>query len=723
MTVNMLDKALELAANGFAVFPLQPRSKLPYPGTRGFLDATTDPEIIRRMFSVPGAENSNIGLRPAPGVIVVDVDRRHGGLEALDTLRAQGKELHETLTVRTGDGGMHAFYTGPDLAWSKEIVHGIDLKADNAYLVAAGSTHPNGGEYAWIDVRPMAPAPPWLVALGRPKNDPVTVTVIDEGESESLPEETIAATASAFEPGFKEGVKHHVAFNGGAWLRSRGFNQSDIARVFELLPSKEPRARVRDALAGYKATGTTGWTELQKLLGEGPAAALDSATPNPKREAERASTAALAQAMAASAVVSPPVQPLTFAAPSAAANADPLASLGVVRDLSKKPEPLNYVIPELELAPGRVSMVAGYSNSGKTTIVQALAFAAAMALLVWGRFFARHCRVLHLDYEAGDVVLENYARLANAHGVPLAAMSQQITVLDARTPLTAPTFEAELTAAIQRGSYGLVIVDVLRAAAGGLDENTAEIAGPLYMLGRVSKATGAAIIVLHHERKPDGDKRSAAEHMISGHNAIHGALQVALSLIREETSGLVAVRPSKRIRKGFEPFSLRFVDVGDPAAGHALEGELGATLANANAPSWGLRVEVAPTSAAAISTPEQTKERGIREAGERILAFLRERAADGQQVRLDVIKTEVVAKDSYKLAALERLTLEGKVAANFGKPRTYSLAANAIPAYAPGTFAPPVSVRERVPRPADPSMEENIEAMREEMTRRKAGAQ
>lgn len=343
MSARNVDSALALAARGYAVFPLQPRSKLPYPGMRGFLDATTDAEQIRKWWSVPGAEESNIGLRPAPGVVVVDVDRRHGGIEALNTLTAEGKEFPSTTTIKTGDGGMHALYAAPEgLAWPKEIVKGIDLKAENGYLVAAGSTHPNGGRYELVDPRPMAPAPDWLVALGRPKNDPVTVTVVDEDEADTLPDATIAAVVAQLTPVFTEGRKHALSFAVAGWLRQRSWNQTDIVRVIEQLPSKNPRARVKDALDGYKAQNDHGWHTIRQLVGDVAAERLDAVTPNPRREGQRAGAAALVEGMAASAVT-PPSVPISFPVPpmsivnanaAASANANAIAPKGSSRQLT-----------------------------------------------------------------------------------------------------------------------------------------------------------------------------------------------------------------------------------------------------------------------------------------------------------------------------------------------------------------------------------------------------
>jgi hypothetical protein len=643
---------------------------------RGFLDATQDPDLIRKWWSVPGAENSNIGIRPAPGVVVVDVDRRHGGFEALSTLKAEGKDLPDTLTVRTGGGGLHAFYTAPaEIAWPKEIVHGIDLKAENGYLVAASSTHESGERYEWVDVRPMAEAPAWLVSLGRNKNAPITVTVVDEDESEALPEETIAAVVAQLTPAFTEGRKHALSFAAGGWLRQRGWNQTDIARVIEALPSKSPRARVKDALDGYRAKNDHGWHTIQQLIGEAPAAALDAATPNPRR----AVPSAVLEGMSASAVVLQPAAPLTFGRPAVAAPVPGQLPAWFVPDaLSENPPPINYVVPGLELAPGRLNMVVGYSNAGKSISTQALAFDIAMGRPAWGQFLTKRRRVLYLDAENIIVTRENFARLAFAAGVPMEELRKWLTLVNSRFYMDSPNAEYEIASVIQREHYGAVFIDTFRASAPGVDENDKEASTPLYMLGRVSEGTDSMIVVLHHEKKPDGEKRSAAEHMISGHNSIHGTLQVAISMLRDDDSGTIAVRPSKRIRKGFEPFNLKIVDVGADNVGEAIA---------AGETTKGVKVEYV---GAAPQKP--VNEDTMAAALIRILGYLRATAGDGRQVRLEsMLRTTelggVGGKKQTNAAAIERLVRDGQVHVH-GSPKMIALVVDA-PAYDPRSFAPP----------------------------------
>jgi hypothetical protein len=72
---DLLIEAQAVAANGFAVFPLMPRSKKPL-GGRGFLDATTNALQIENWWQTTPQANIGIATGRASGVFVLD---KNGG--------------------------------------------------------------------------------------------------------------------------------------------------------------------------------------------------------------------------------------------------------------------------------------------------------------------------------------------------------------------------------------------------------------------------------------------------------------------------------------------------------------------------------------------------------------------------------------------------------------------------------------------------------------------
>jgi hypothetical protein len=212
---ELLAAALAAAARGWPVFPLRPGGKRPalHPADRcprtgacadGHLGweqrATTDPERIRRAWSIGPGWNIGVATGPA-GLVVVDLDVpdpadpndvppprwvRLGatcGAEVLALLAAQaGQPFPNTHTVETPSGGWHLVFqapTGPDaphlrntagergngLGWK------VDTRAHGGYVVAAGSVT-RAGAYRVADVREPVPLPAWLWQRLRPTPPP-----------------------------------------------------------------------------------------------------------------------------------------------------------------------------------------------------------------------------------------------------------------------------------------------------------------------------------------------------------------------------------------------------------------------------------------------------------------------------------------------------------------------------------------------------------------------
>jgi hypothetical protein len=123
----------------------------------GVKDATKDPETIRRWWTAYPKANVAIATGEISGIVVLDVDPRHGGHKSLKKLEKKYGKLVETYRVRTGgtkkDGpGLHHYFT-----YSDELVkrlkkltkkpNGLDVLADGGYVVGPGSDHISGARY------------------------------------------------------------------------------------------------------------------------------------------------------------------------------------------------------------------------------------------------------------------------------------------------------------------------------------------------------------------------------------------------------------------------------------------------------------------------------------------------------------------------------------------------------------------------------------------------
>ena len=150
------------------VFPLAPMSKKPLKGSAGFLEASNDPEQVRRWWTA--APHANIGLAcKASGLVVLDADHYKPECEFRE-LEARLGPLPETPRQLTPAGGEHyIFKDGVGVGYHDPCV-GAECKHDG-YVLLHPSVHPNGLEYTWDvgalpDETPIAPLPDaWLSHL------------------------------------------------------------------------------------------------------------------------------------------------------------------------------------------------------------------------------------------------------------------------------------------------------------------------------------------------------------------------------------------------------------------------------------------------------------------------------------------------------------------------------------------------------------------------------
>lgn len=179
----LVEVALRHAAQGRAVFPLQPNGKRPLiakeDGGHGCKDATTDEDKIRAWWSAHPAANVGIATGKASGITVLDVDGPEGAATAR-RLAEQHGTFSNTTRVRTRKGWHLYFRYKPGLKNKVRILgpdSGLDVRNDGGYVVAPGSvidghlyaiTEQDGGAREW---------PEWLlIEQPKPKRAPAAAT-------------------------------------------------------------------------------------------------------------------------------------------------------------------------------------------------------------------------------------------------------------------------------------------------------------------------------------------------------------------------------------------------------------------------------------------------------------------------------------------------------------------------------------------------------------------
>ena len=177
---NCREAALQYAGReGVPVFPVN--GKIPFAGTHGFHDATTEKEKIVKWWKRWPHANIGIPTGKCSGWLVVDIDPRHEGIvsfkQLLETSKrqaeVQGRQyepLPPTRSAFSGGGGVHLIFAArPDLELRNTTAlggyPGLDVRGEGGYIVVPPSLHESGRYYKWMNDEQLAPFPDLLAAL------------------------------------------------------------------------------------------------------------------------------------------------------------------------------------------------------------------------------------------------------------------------------------------------------------------------------------------------------------------------------------------------------------------------------------------------------------------------------------------------------------------------------------------------------------------------------
>lgn len=147
--------AIWYAQRGFMIFPLQPFSKIPYGHTKGFKDASNDPDQVAYWWSrVPQA---NIGIATGHIVDVIDIDGELGHQSRLNNW-----DLFKSLNViavasTPRNGGQHIYVEAHGGGNRAGVWPGIDIRGKGGYVILPPSRLKEGvngnkysGSYDWM---------------------------------------------------------------------------------------------------------------------------------------------------------------------------------------------------------------------------------------------------------------------------------------------------------------------------------------------------------------------------------------------------------------------------------------------------------------------------------------------------------------------------------------------------------------------------------------------
>jgi hypothetical protein len=204
-------------------------------------------------------------------VWVLDVDG-NAGATSLAELEAKYGPLPETL-ISIASSGCHLWfrYTCPIPSSADRVGHGLDVRADGGYVLAPPSVHPAGPVYRWMNNRPPAIAPEWLIHLTRkPPPGPITGKI-------ALPTRPVRTDAYG-----KAALEHEIAalantLKGGrnAALNRASFSLHQLVAGGEL-DGNEVHKRLLDAAVanGLMTDPEDGPLSVEKTIASGARAGL-----------------------------------------------------------------------------------------------------------------------------------------------------------------------------------------------------------------------------------------------------------------------------------------------------------------------------------------------------------------------------------------------------------------------------------------------------------------
>lgn len=247
------------AAQGWQVFPVKPKDKLPLGKWADIATSTNAADLFA------GNENIGIATGARSGLVVLDVDFGHGGEETLAALTAVHGTLPDTPIAKTGGGGRHILFAHPgfDIRNSAgKLGKGLDIRGDGGYIVAPPSLHPSGARYEWDMAHlpsstPLAHMPQWMI-------DKLTTDI------------PASPTAAPDGDAFGAGSRNQTLASLAGTMRRRGMSLDAIttallaenkAKCVPPLPEREVR-QIAESVTRYEPTAAPKMTSRTRLSQE-----------------------------------------------------------------------------------------------------------------------------------------------------------------------------------------------------------------------------------------------------------------------------------------------------------------------------------------------------------------------------------------------------------------------------------------------------------------------
>ncbi|NVM21328.1 MAG: bifunctional DNA primase/polymerase [Desulfobacterales bacterium] len=200
--------AIYYLSRGWSVIPLRRQDKRPAIRWLEYQHRLAGEDEAKDWFHRWPEANVGIVTGGVSGLVVLDVDPKHGGDASLEAMDKEHGPLPRTIEATTGGGGRHIYLAHPGGIIHNKVglAPGIDLRGDGGCVAAPPSLHASGRRYVWAvshepDSTALAPMPGWLLrevtAGGRHVGHPISHWrhLVTEGVPEGERNNTIASLA------------------------------------------------------------------------------------------------------------------------------------------------------------------------------------------------------------------------------------------------------------------------------------------------------------------------------------------------------------------------------------------------------------------------------------------------------------------------------------------------------------------------------------------------
>jgi hypothetical protein len=236
-----------------------------------------------------------------------------------------------------------------------------------------------------------------------------------------------------------------------------------------------------------------------------------------------------------------------------------------IDDLGERLPPIQYVVGSL-IEEASLNIVFGAPGLYKSFLVADMAVCVAAGHR-WltplpnqdGRSFQTYqSPVFWIDCDNGKRrTIERLTALKRAYQIPPGTPLHYLSMPSPWPDMGDEKMRSTIVGTALHFGAKLIVVDNLGTVCGGVDENSHEMVSVMSDFRRICEDTGAAIVLIHHQRKAQAVGGRAGD-SLRGHSSIEAALDLALKIERELGAESLTVSATKVRGADVQPFAAIF---------------------------------------------------------------------------------------------------------------------------------------------------------------------